>query len=118
MNIEGKIWGSTAQLFRRNNVSVHRLEIDKGGYCSEHRHAGKANFFFVESGRLIVRVWRKHFDETVLTPGQNCQVDPGLLHQFEAAEDTIAYEICWTELDPDDIQRETEGGKCASPTSL
>lgn len=119
MSMEGKIWGRTAELFCRNNVELHRLEIAKGGYCSKHRHVGKHNLFFVESGRLIIRVWRTDFDETILEPGGVTQVGPQLLHQFEAMEDTVAFEVCWTVLDPDDIIRESEGGMsgCASPTS-
>ena len=38
-------------------------------------------------------------------------VKPGEYHKFEALEDTIAYEIYWIELNPDDIVRETCGGK-------
>jgi hypothetical protein len=37
-------------------------------------------------------------------------VKPKEYHLFEALEDTIAYEIYWTELSQNDIIRETSGG--------
>jgi dTDP-4-dehydrorhamnose 3,5-epimerase-like enzyme len=37
-------------------------------------------------------------------------VKPGLFHSFEALEDTVCFEIYWTELDHSDIQRENIGG--------
>jgi phenylalanyl-tRNA synthetase beta subunit len=37
------------------------------------------------------------------------KVKPGLLHQFEVLEDTIAYELYWAEFPEKDIQRDTVG---------
>ena len=33
-NIQGKIWGKTQGLFNKNNVEIHRIETNKGGFCS------------------------------------------------------------------------------------
>ena len=41
MNIQGKVWGSTSNLFSKNNVEINRITCDKGGYCSEHKHESK-----------------------------------------------------------------------------
>jgi len=112
-DVHGKVWGRTAHIFAGCNVEVHRIEVEPGGFCSKHRHRAKANLFFVESGELTVRIWRQgggRIDETVLRRWQSCTVEPGVFHQFAAAEDTVAFEIYWVELDPGDILRETPGG--------
>jgi hypothetical protein len=48
-------------------------------------------------------------DETVLMDGMYTKVAPGEYHQFEALEDTIAFELYWAEFDHDDIERENHG---------
>lgn len=112
----GKFWGTTEALFEKNNVEIHRIEIKAGGFCSEHRHASKANAFFVESGTLDVLVWEseldgpKAADVTTLTEGQMMTVPPGKWHKFAAQSDVVAYEIYWVELNADDIERRTIGG--------
>lgn len=109
----GKVWGKTEALFARNNVEVHRIEVEKGGYCSKHKHANKWNMFFVESGELEVIVWKggEVHDSTILQAGDNTAVPPGEFHQFKAVTDVIAYEMYWVELNANDIVRETVGGK-------
>ena len=66
----------------------------------------------MESGRLLIRVWKRDYDlvdETTLAPGDYTRVAPGEYHQFEALEPTVAFEIYWAELDHTDIQRDTQG---------
>jgi hypothetical protein len=50
-------------------------------------------------------------DEAVLTAGQYTKVAPGEYHQFEAVEDTVAFELYWAEFSHEDIERETVGHK-------
>ena len=68
----GKIWGQTELIHANGVLEFHRIEF-KGGYkCSEHEHRFKWNGFFVESGKMLVRVWQKDYDlvdETILGPG-------------------------------------------------
>jgi len=109
----GKAWGETRALFQRNNVELHRIEVRGGGYCSKHRHAHKWNAFYVEKGRLRVTVWKNDYalvDETVLEAGEYMEVAPREYHQFDALEDTVAYELYWVELQASDIERESVGG--------
>lgn len=110
--IEGKIWGTTELITANGAFEFHRIEAKKGGYCSKHRHQTKYNGFYVVSGKLIVRTWKDSGieDVTELTAGQYMEVRPGLLHQFEAAEDTVAFEQYWAQYARDDIQRESYGG--------
>ena len=67
---QGKVWGSTQPLFNKNNVEIHRIKTNKGGYCSKHKHEHKYNCFYVERGLLKITVWKNDYDlvdETMLT---------------------------------------------------
>lgn len=112
-NIQGKVWGNTEPLFCKNNVEFHRIETNKGGYCSKHCHEHKFNAFYVESGSVKIKVWKNEYDlvdETVITKGQMTTVKPGEYHLFESLEDSVVYEIYWVELSTTDIVRENVGG--------
>jgi quercetin dioxygenase-like cupin family protein len=108
----GKVWGTTECIFDKNNVSIHRIEIKKGGVCSKHYHEHKYNTFFVEDGKLKISIWQTDYDlvdETILTSGDSTNIQPKLIHQFLALEDTIAYEIYYTTLEDKDIIRLNTG---------
>ncbi len=108
----GKIWGNTLEIFNKNNVEVHRIFIEKGGYCSEHEHRHKFNAFHCESGEVHIYAWQPNndlVDVTVLKAGDSTIIHPGIFHQFKAREDSVVYEIYWVEL-AKDISRRTEGG--------
>lgn len=108
-----KVWGTTEQLFGMNNVEIHRIEIKKGGYCSRHLHEYKFNMFYVENGVLQVSVQENDssiINPTILYKGQSTVVEPKKVHIFLAKEDTIAYEIYWTQMMGEDIVRQTFGG--------
>lgn len=112
--IEGKVWGNTCNIFNKNGISIHRIEVNKGGYCSKHKHEHKYNSFFIESGKLKIKVWKNDYDlvdETIIIKSQTTIVRPGEMHMFEALEDTVAYEIYWTECSQYDIIRENVGGQ-------
>lgn len=49
-------------------------------------------------------------DETILTIGDSIVIKPNEYHSFEILTmGAIAYEIYWTELDPNDIERKNCG---------
>lgn len=112
MDKQSKVWGITSKIFSLNNVEIHRIEINKGGYCSEHHHEFKYNQFFVESGEIEVTIFRENgIDEvTVLKPYDQSTVPPKLIHKFKANKDTVAYEIYWVAMEGEDIVRKTVGG--------
>ena len=112
-NISGKIWGLTQLIHANGVLEFHRIETNKGGVCSKHLHKYKWNGFFVESGKMLIRVWKNDYDlvdQTILNPGDFTQVKPGEFHQFEALEDTVAFELYWAEFNHNDIQRRSVGG--------
>ena len=108
----GKIWGNTELVHANGVLEFHRIEFKAGYKCSEHEHQFKWNGFFVEKGKLLIRVWKNDYDlvdETLLNSGDFMSVAPGEYHQFEALEDCIAFELYYAHFDHDDIQRETVG---------
>ena len=110
----GKSWGNTELVHANGVLEFHRIEYRAGYKCSEHYHKHKWNGFFVESGKMIVRVWQTAdqeglVDETMLGAGDFTQVKPGLVHQFEGVEDGVAFELYWAEFNHNDIERRTVG---------
>jgi len=92
---------------------VHLLEIKRGGFCSEHRHARKSNVFTVLSGHLEVRVWPglyQNYDSTIIGPGESSAVPVGLWHQFLAIDDTVCLEVYEAAEIGEDIERRSVGG--------
>jgi mannose-6-phosphate isomerase-like protein (cupin superfamily) len=108
----GKIWGQTELIEANGVLEFHRIETEAGGVCSKHLHEFKWNGFFVESGKLLIRVWQEDYDlvdETIIGPGEFTKVKPGVYHQFECLEDSIAFELYWAEFNHNDIKRESVG---------
>ena len=110
----GKIWGQTELIHANGVLEFHRIEFKKNVACSKHKHKFKWNGFYVESGKMMVRVWQKDYDlvdETILNPGEFTQVKPGVYHQFIGLEDGVAFELYWAEFNHNDIKRESVGQK-------
>jgi mannose-6-phosphate isomerase-like protein (cupin superfamily) len=108
----GKVWGTTEQVEANGALEFHRIEMNAGGVCSKHMHEYKWNGFFVESGKLKIKVWQKDYDlvdETIIGPGEYTKVKPGLYHQFECLESGVAFELYWAELSHNDIKRDSVG---------
>jgi quercetin dioxygenase-like cupin family protein len=120
MNKEGKVWGATWPLFRGPSIEIHRIEVNKDGYCSKHCHQSKFNAFYLIEGKLTIKRWKNDYDlvdYTSMKEGDLCIVPPGEFHQFIAPTPVKALEIYWSELDHNDIMRETVGGKSLSNVS-
>jgi mannose-6-phosphate isomerase-like protein (cupin superfamily) len=109
---EGKVWGTTQALIRSPVIEVHKIIINKNGYCSQHTHQSKINAFYIISGELEVHRWKDYglCDITILKAGELSVVPAGESHRFKAIYRTEALEIYWSELNHDDIQRSSVGG--------
>ena len=117
----GKVWGQTELIHANGVLEFPRIETKKGGVCRKHKHKYKCNGFFVESGKLLIRAWKNDYDltdETILEAGDFTQIKPGEFHQFEALEDSVAFELYWAEFDHNDIERESTGHAGASKETL
>ncbi len=114
MMTEGKVWGTTAEVFRGPGTAVHFLRIKAGGRSSEHRHTFKANRFVVLDGEVAIKVWRGAEDKplvdtTILHAGSEFEVGPGIWHSFEARTDSTMIEVYTAGLQDPDIERRTQG---------
>lgn len=110
----GKVWGQTELIHANGVLEFHRIEYKKNYQCSEHKHEYKWNGFFVESGRMKIKVWQDDqglVDETILGPGDFTTVKPGKYHQFIGLEDGVAFELYWAMFDHNDICRRSSGSK-------
>lgn len=115
----GKIWGQTELIESNGSFEFHRIEFKANVCCSEHYHKTKWNGFFVESGKLMIKSWPtgdrpneatpNMCDQTILKPGEYFKVEPGKWHQFIGLIEGVAFELYWSEFDPDDIVRRTQG---------
>ena len=56
MNIQGKVWGETREIFSNPNFELHRIEVNKGAFCSKHKHIHKINAFYIEKGKLKITI--------------------------------------------------------------
>ena len=124
---EGKVWGETRPLLKTPAIEIHKIKVNKGGYCSKHVHQSKINAFYILEGILKISRWKNYVHEvskivrpgydtspmvdvTILLENDICVVPPGEAHMFMGVVDTTALEIYWTELDHNDIVRDTIGG--------
>ncbi len=108
-----KVWGQTTELFRNNTTSTHYLEIKKGGYCSEHRHAQKSNIFYVIEGEFEVVFWDVDGEKRsiIVTLEMEAQtLLPNTWHKFKALTDVKCIEIYEYLYDGVDIERRATGG--------
>ena len=114
MKSAGKIWGTTTQIEANGSLEFHRIEFKKDFQCSEHYHSTKSNGFFVEEGKLMIKMWPENteiVDTTILNKGDYMEVPAGVWHQFVGLTDGIAFELYWSEFDKDDIVRRSQGSR-------
>lgn len=118
--VQSKFWGHTQCIFIGPISETHYLNINEGGFCSEHCHLHKWNRFFLIKGSLKIIIYRDGGqDETILKPGNFTDVPPGDFHKFEALEDCECLEIYWVDqLETDDIKRRSVGGVLVSEMEL
>ena len=108
----GKIWGQTELIHANGVLEFHRIEYKKDVGCSKHKHEFKWNGFFVESGKMMVKVWQKDYDlvdETILNAGDFMRVQARRLSSVHRFGRRSCFELYWAEFDHNDIKRESVG---------
>lgn len=112
-----KAWGTSELVFIDETHELRRIHIEKGGYCSLHKHSAKFNFFWIEEGKLELTIFtidrdtepRQHVERKIIIGDQlelqKYTVYPNVKHKFLALEETIAYELYFMRVNPDDIYR-------------
>lgn len=111
---QGKVWGSTTEIFSNPFVGFHRIDFNSDYKCSHHKHEFRWNLFYVVSGKMMVKVEQKDYqleDKTILEAGEWTTVRPGLVHTFVGVEAGVAFELYYPEpVKNSDIIREDVGG--------
>lgn len=112
-----KIWGERRRVHLDCLTEIDLLRVKKDSFCSTHTHAYKSNKFVVVEGKVKVETER---GTVILNPGSSWEVNPPVKHRFYALEDSVMIEIAYIttaqwntsgEIDPDDINRESQGGR-------
>ena len=91
-----KAWGWSEQKVEAGCLTVFKIEIFAGGYCSKHIHQRKSNGFIVEQGKMRVSVWDGNgvSSDVILTPTSGCFiVPPNVPHRFNSDVGCEAFEI-------------------------
>lgn len=103
-----KDWGHEKWLVNdeKLNLCSKILFIKKGSKFSQHLHAQKVEWFFVQSGKCILRIHKMQQSspqtvQTVLEEGESFFIDRLVAHQLEALEDTTIIETSTFHRDED-----------------
>ena len=96
-----KPWGSELIWARTDSYIGKMLNIDAGQRLSLQYHEYKTETILVAAGRLLLHFGPSADDiETrELEVGDRFHVPPGMVHRFEAIEDTKLIEVSTPELD-------------------
>jgi len=106
-----KVWGERRRIHLDDKNEIDLLYIKKNTFCSTHNHKTKINKFYVVQGRVRIET---EYGNVVLKPNDVWVSRPPQVHRFCAEEDSVMIEMAYVEkgkIDPDDINRITQGGK-------
>ncbi len=106
-NVFQHAWGHSFLLHADKGSALYRIEGQRGGASSLHRHALKSNSFHVFSGRLAI--YSNDGMKHTIFPGQWFFVPDGMWHRMIFLEDTVGYEFYTGQVDPNDIERIEQG---------
>jgi D-lyxose ketol-isomerase len=97
MTFVKKGWGHELWIVNKPQYCGKILTLYRSKKCSEHFHKRKDETFFLQSGKIFLRVKEKEsepFQEWILEPGDAFHLTPGLIHQFEGiAEESQIFEF-------------------------
>lgn len=106
-----KIWGERRRIHLDDKNEIDLLYLRGNTFCSTHTHLNKINKFLVVSGRVKIET---EYGEIILAKNESWVVRPPMKHRFYALEPSIMIEIAYVEegrIDPNDINRESQGGQ-------
>jgi len=100
-----KGWGFEKWIVNCDEYCGKLLYFIRGKKCSWHYHKLKDEYFYVQSGKILVKYSYEDDIETalevVLGPGENFHVCRGLRHRMIALEDTELFEFSTQHFDSD-----------------
>lgn len=114
---DAKCWGLTRILFANKHHSLHELMLVEGFQCSRHRHAQRANSFYLDSGELEICTYESDgtpISEFNLRAGGTIEIPSQIWHRFKVLKSGRCFETYWPDrggiVRLDDIERADEGG--------
>jgi len=106
-----KIWGERRRMHLDDKTETDLLYVKKDTFCSTHTHKFKYNKFVVIKGKIRIET---EFGFVMLEPNCIWTIYPQLQHRFYALEDSTMIEFGFVKkgkIDPDDINRKSQGGR-------
>ena len=121
---EKKVWGEVEHYEYLDQVGTSRLKVEKGSYCSVHRHTDRVNHFIIIEGIVLIKEFGKGEKPTehptqivplaIRTGFRTFTVPAGIWHQFVVQKSGLLVEVYWTDNGApvrfDDIERHSLGG--------
>jgi len=103
MNFVSKRWGWELWICNGEKYCGKKLFIKQGFHLSYHSHFLKDEVLFFESGKSWFTYGKseKDFSCVEMKPGFAFHVEPGLIHQIQAVEDTVLFEFSTQHFDSD-----------------
>jgi len=113
-----KVWGERRRIHLDSKNEIDLLYVKKDTFCSTHTHEKKINKFIVVSGAVRIET---EYGAQILRKNDVWEVNPPLKHRFYALADSIMIEIAYTKstvINPDDINRESQGGRLVNKEEM
>jgi mannose-6-phosphate isomerase-like protein (cupin superfamily) len=104
---EKKLWGERWLLRIDSTHATSYLILKAMTRCSWHVHAAKYNLFVVLSGKVGIKT---EDGETILGPGEEFTIAPGVFHEFRVYENSEMIEEMYVAYEESDITRKDIGG--------
>jgi mannose-6-phosphate isomerase-like protein (cupin superfamily) len=100
-----KPWGHEEIWAETTHYVGKVLVLKRGSRLSLQAHRVKEETLYVESGRVLCLVGANEDSlvKSILGPGGTVHIPAGMLHRFEALEDTRMFEVSTPHLD--DVER-------------
>lgn len=107
-----KVWGERRRIHLDDKNEIDLLYMKANTFCSTHTHDFKHNKFIVVSGKVRIET---EFGHVELNKNEQWVVKAPMKHRFYALEDSIMIEIAYVDspltINPEDINRESQGGR-------
>lgn len=103
-----KGWGYELWIHNDERYCGKLLFFNQGKKCSFHYHEEKHETFYLQSGKMLLRVgFTDEYDYTqefLLTPGDTYEIPVGLRHQMFALENSELFEFSTQHFEHDSIR--------------
>jgi mannose-6-phosphate isomerase-like protein (cupin superfamily) len=108
LHFQPKGWGHEVWIHNDERYCGKILVVKRGKKCSLHYHKRKYETFYVQSGRVHLRL--RHADgreqSFEMAPGDVLEIEPGLAHQFTGLEDSEILEFSTQHFEDDSCRIE------------